>query len=39
MVKNVCRNEKPPLVSVEEEHLAACHFSADVQAKNKPAAE
>ncbi|MCR9213315.1 MAG: ATP-binding cassette domain-containing protein [Proteobacteria bacterium] len=38
MVKNVCRSEKPPLVAVEEEHLAACHFSADVRAKNKPAA-
>jgi peptide/nickel transport system ATP-binding protein len=33
IVQNICRSEKPPLIDVGENHTAACHFSAELQAR------
>ncbi|WP_026422594.1 ABC transporter ATP-binding protein [Actinokineospora inagensis] len=33
LATDLCRTEEPPLASVDGEHLAACHFSADLVGK------
>ncbi|MEU4806266.1 ABC transporter ATP-binding protein [Actinosynnema sp. NPDC023587] len=33
LARELCRTEEPPLASVDGEHLAACHFSAELVGK------